>query len=537
MESFNEIAHIVLIRLAWTSAQAALLVGLVALLIRLVPRLSAASRCLLWWLVGLQLMVGLACQLPVELRLLSPEKPTMIAGAHLATAHPADVALSMAFPSTPMTTAFPWSAALMALWLAALAVQLVLAGVQWWQVRGVVRDSRPVDDHRLQALCDARARRLGLRRPPVLRVADGILSPHVVGLWRPTVVLPTAETLSSTELELALDHELAHLRRGDLWLGWVPALAQRLFFFHPLVRWAMREYALSREEACDVEVLNRNDADPAIYGRLLLRLGVQPAVCSGLATASPTFKNLKRRLIMLHKHASEPRQGAFGWIIVGAIALAGVVPYRVTAGVTTTTVATSTTSHPSGHGVFDIQQNSSAAYALFDGDTQYMSGTGGDMSVANQARKSGESMLWIRQGSKTYIVRDAATLARMRAMYAPQMAISRRQTELGAKQADIGRQEAAIGQQQAVIGQKEASIAQAGAMKQSQAGIDMQARSLAMQQQVLNTKQAELNARQEGLSKELKEATTRADGQIADLVKQAIASGAAREQGGDLSER
>src|SRR3546814_8140732 len=87
---------------------------------------------------------------------------------------------------------------------------------------------------------------------------------------------------------MAMAHELVHLRRGDLWLGWVPATAQWLFCFHPLVRWAMREYALNRESACDAQVMQHDQAAPQDYGRLLLRLGVAQPMHAGLAGASPS---------------------------------------------------------------------------------------------------------------------------------------------------------------------------------------------------------------------------------------------------------
>ncbi len=114
-----------------------------------------------------------------------------------------------------------------------------------------------------------------------------IESPQVTGLWRTTVLLPADQRLTPEESAMALAHELAHLRRGDLWLVWVPAIAQRLFFFYPLVGWAMREYALSREAACDAQVLQQTGTMPQAYGRLLLRLGIAHPMHSGLAGASP----------------------------------------------------------------------------------------------------------------------------------------------------------------------------------------------------------------------------------------------------------
>jgi bla regulator protein BlaR1 len=54
------------------AAQATVLIGALWLLGRCVPRLAPAMRCMLWWLVAAQLLLGLAVSRPVELRWLSP---------------------------------------------------------------------------------------------------------------------------------------------------------------------------------------------------------------------------------------------------------------------------------------------------------------------------------------------------------------------------------------------------------------------------------------------------------------------------------
>ena len=72
MSAIASLAQEMIARLAWTSLQAALLVGAVWLLNRYLPRLSAATRSLLWWLLGVQLLLGLLLPTPVGLPLLSP---------------------------------------------------------------------------------------------------------------------------------------------------------------------------------------------------------------------------------------------------------------------------------------------------------------------------------------------------------------------------------------------------------------------------------------------------------------------------------
>ncbi|GAA0691508.1 peptidase M56 [Dyella marensis] len=346
MDGYFRFADLLLDRLVWTSIQAAALIGAVWLLCRWLPRWSPAMRCLLWWLVGLQLMLGLMLGRPLELPLLTPSVDTTALSGEQAQEHgiaihtavtgdplasiPVPLAAAAKAADAPPAKPWPWRETLASLWLIAMALQLAAALREWRETRAVMRSAEPVRDTRLLAQCAEQARALGLRHCPELRRSDVIVSPQVAGLWRPVVLLPTEHTLDADDCAMALAHELAHLRRGDLWLGWIPAMAQRAFFFHPLARWAMREYAFHREAACDAQVLDRSSAEPQDYGRLLLRLGVAFPVSSGLAGASPTFQNLKRRLTLLQQtDRVPPRLGA--WLLVVLVAVAGALPYRVTA--------------------------------------------------------------------------------------------------------------------------------------------------------------------------------------------------------------
>jgi beta-lactamase regulating signal transducer with metallopeptidase domain len=331
-------------RLLWTSVQACLLIGAVALACRFLPRLPAAVRCALWWLVGAQLIVGLAWHTPRELRWLPAPAETAAEVVDLLPAAATPYATRVApahvvpAPGLPAEAApLSWRRILLTLWLGGVLLQLVLMARHGWRTARTRRGAVPAPPG-WQATSNLQARRLGLRRAPRLALSPSIGSPQVLGAWRPLMLFPAHACLSDEETALAIANELAHLRRGDLWLGWIPVLAQRLFFFHPLVAWATREYALSREAACDAQALAYTGGAPQAYGKLLLRLGVASPLPSGLAGASPTFHNLKRRLTMLQHIEASPRRSP-GWLLLVAIAVAGVVPYRVTAGDTTRAAA------------------------------------------------------------------------------------------------------------------------------------------------------------------------------------------------------
>src|SRR5947199_117441 len=72
--------------------------------------------------------------------------------------------------------------------------------------------SLPVDYARL-------CRAIGVRRPPPVVVIPEAASPAVWGRLRPRLIVPPglAEGLSEGQLGWVLLHELAHVRRGDLW--------------------------------------------------------------------------------------------------------------------------------------------------------------------------------------------------------------------------------------------------------------------------------------------------------------------------------
>lgn len=676
MSSLASFAQEMISRLAWTSLQAMLLIGAVWLIARQLPRLPAATRSLLWWLLGVQLLLGLALPTPVSLPLLSPAPaavPTVNAAAsfvapseHRITAfsssgNAVDISLPDAspMPAIAAATSVPrdeasglhWQVVVLALWLAGVLVQLTIAARQWRQARIVVRASQPLDDEALQQACADQAQVMGLRRCPSLRVSYAISSPQVSGLLRPIVLLPAQQNLTAEESALALAHELTHLRRGDLWMGWVPAIAQRLFFFHPLVAWAMREYALQREAACDAQVVHEHDAPPQAYGRLLLRLGVAQPLHAGLAGASPTFHNLKRRLSMLQQEAQGSVSRAPGWLLVALVAMAGVLPYRVTqaaadpgssatppapaaaasapsavfAPVAATPATPPTPATPltpptpltpatkptpvtrrvsmqgdltpppvpkvppvppvppvpsplaslgelhAHHIDIDTDNGAKNGFALFadNGDTIIMNGTNRDIDAAGRERKGKESLLWLRRGQQAYVIRDEATIAQARALYAPMTELSRmegqlssaegriagaqsgiaaresaeasRMSDMAARQGELESQRAELESQRATLA-AEPNAQAARQLDAQMRSLDSQVRSLNERQKALSDnrefehqradlerQQADLERQQKALEVRQHALSAQADQQMDELLSEAIAKGVAKD--------
>lgn len=119
--------------------------------------------------------------------------------------------------------------------------------------RRLIRDAVPLGEDWLPIDLDALRKTVGIRVPVRWAVSPKLHSPAVGGLLRPTVVIPPDldDGLTPKQLTWVLLHELAHVRRGDLWVTIMQRIEQALFFFHPAVHVANWVIDQLREYACD----------------------------------------------------------------------------------------------------------------------------------------------------------------------------------------------------------------------------------------------------------------------------------------------
>ena len=98
-------------------------------------------------------------------------------------------------------------------------------------------------------------RTLDLRRAIRVNIIDSPIGPAVVGILRPTILLPRTivDGKTQNELDPLLAHEMIHIRRGDLYWALVQALATSFCWFHPLFRLAISTLNAGAERSCDEE--------------------------------------------------------------------------------------------------------------------------------------------------------------------------------------------------------------------------------------------------------------------------------------------
>ncbi|WP_329891895.1 M56 family metallopeptidase [Stenotrophomonas sp. SMYL11] len=325
-------------RLGWTSLQTVLLVALVYGVCRALPSLSAATRCRLWWLVSLQAVLGLFWSQPLQLAWLPAPQAVAVTATDVAAdlVYPlapeasAQLLAAMPVPAADVPAVAWWAVALAALWMSGVLLMALRTFGEWRRCRALLAAAYPCDDEALVQALQLASDAHGVRPAPRLWMSTQVDAPQLVGPFRPVLLLPAGDNaLQGDALDLALTHELQHLQRRDLQWGLLPALAQHLFFFHPLLRLSVREYAQAREEAVDAAVVGQHGASRQAYGRLLLQLGVAPQPHLGVASAAPNTTSLKRRLLSLQPRRACPRILAMA--LTAVVVLVGVAPMRLVA--------------------------------------------------------------------------------------------------------------------------------------------------------------------------------------------------------------
>ena len=157
------------------------------------------------------------------------------------------------------------------------------------------------------------ATRVGLRFVPVVAYCDQVAVPTVVGILRPVVLLPASVItgLNAQDLTAIISHELAHIRRHDLWMNLLQRVIESLLFIHPVVWFISRRMSAEREVCCDDLVISAGH-QRLDYAGALLRMAELCALQrqpnrTALAADGDNSSLLERRIQRLMNDSRTPR--------------------------------------------------------------------------------------------------------------------------------------------------------------------------------------------------------------------------------------
>jgi beta-lactamase regulating signal transducer with metallopeptidase domain len=160
--------------------------------------------------------------------------------------------------------------------------------------------------------------------------SDQVAGPLAFGLFKRYIAVPQdfTKSYSAEERELAIAHEMAHHRSGDLFANLAAFILLCLSWFNPVAWLSWSAFRVDQEAACDARVLAGKDTqDRVIYGRVLARTAFDGVPAFATALNSP--KTIIERLRRLNMKNASTKRRLFGKIgIIAAAAL--VLPLTAT---------------------------------------------------------------------------------------------------------------------------------------------------------------------------------------------------------------
>ena len=314
-------------------------------------RVRATFRYWIWMLVLIKLILPPAFSLPTGIgrwfgdclptqTSLSKQASNIVLSKPAGASTPLDINRSAEIPQVHLSQDSPepvapasfvisnlqaltWQAAVFIIWFIGLAVFSVLLVHRILFVRRLIAQSEPAKNRHTDLLDQCR-QRIGIKRKTELRLSDKLLSPAVCGFFRPVILIPTGliEKLSPDKLKAVLIHELAHVKRGDLWVNCVQTFLQIIYFYNPLVWLANVVICRIREQAVDEMVLVTLDAEAMSYSNTLIDIAemtfLKTSLSLQLIGVVESKKALSRRIkhILNRPIPKNAKLGALSFVVI-----------------------------------------------------------------------------------------------------------------------------------------------------------------------------------------------------------------------------
>lgn len=311
------------------------------------PRIPARVRCWLWRLAFAKLLICLLWTAPIKFAVLPAAKlPESIASRaepeRLSGHHPSSIPVQsptsvIASNDLQQRTRPSLGTVLLALWGFGVSVGILGIVSQWRSTRRLIRNSIKLEHEQIEIDRDLLAEYFRVRKLPALLEAHDLHTPLLAGLRHTKIVMPHSllDDKSPAQLRMMVAHELAHIKRRDLWWAWLAIIARVLFFFHPLAWLAKKESRLTEEMAADELAVTVCRLKPVEYAGMLVEVAaklVLPQKEELVVAVVGSHRTLKRRLqAMKHISLSSNKRTTAAAIIVAAVGIGVIVPWRLVA--------------------------------------------------------------------------------------------------------------------------------------------------------------------------------------------------------------
>ena len=224
---------------------------------------------------------------------------------------------------------------LLGIWLIGILVMIILVIKSSLRLRTLKESALPLQNQEVRRLYHHCLEEMEIHRDIPVYSTAFLKSPIIVGLLKPCIYLPIhlISDYNESDMRYMLLHELQHYKHHDAIASHLMNLAGVVYWFNPLVWYALREMRNDREVACDTSVLKMLEEDAyEDYGNTLINFAEKVSLTPFpfAAGLGGNMKQMKRRIINIasyEKPTSMKRLKGMAAFMLTAVLLLGLAPF------------------------------------------------------------------------------------------------------------------------------------------------------------------------------------------------------------------
>ncbi len=220
------------------------------------------------------------------------------------------------------------------LWCIGIFLMLIKLIQSIYHFHAIKKSALPLQNPTVNRLYQNCSAEMQLKKPIPIYSTAFLRSPIIAGLLKPCIYLPIhlISDYNENDMKFMLLHELGHYKYKDALANYFMNVVGVLYWFHPLVWYALKEMKNDREVACDTTVLKQIGKEAYIdYGNTLINFAEKMSHTSFpfAAGISGSMKEMQKRVKNIANYCpasfQKKLQSTFTFIII-AVFLSGTVP-------------------------------------------------------------------------------------------------------------------------------------------------------------------------------------------------------------------
>ena len=191
---------------------------------------------------------------------------------------------------------------LLGIWIVGIFAMIILVIKSSLRLRNLEKSALPLQNPEVRRLYYRCLEEMGIHRNIPIYSTAFLKSPIIVGLLKPCIYLPIhlISDYNESDMRYMLLHELQHYKHKDAIASYLMNLTGVIYWFNPLVWYALKEMRNDREVACDTSVLKMLEEDAyEDYGNTLINFAEKVSLTPFpfAAGLGGNMEQMKRRII------------------------------------------------------------------------------------------------------------------------------------------------------------------------------------------------------------------------------------------------